>query len=62
MPIVITRHGKLYSAEVTPPHGRGAAWSTPKPMTEAELLDAFRERGCHQTDIGDALHEADRRA
>ena len=59
MAIVIFRMGQRYRANVTPPHCRGEAWSTPEPMTADELVDALRERGCHQTDIGDAFFDAD---
>jgi hypothetical protein len=59
MPIVIRKDGEFYMAEVTPPHGQGVAWSTPQPMSRDELIEALRERGCHQADIGDAFYEAD---
>jgi hypothetical protein len=59
VPIVISRHGTKYEAEVTPPHGGGVQWSTGEPMTRGVLIDALRARGCHQTDIGDAFYEAD---
>jgi hypothetical protein len=59
MPITIKRTGTKYEAEVTPPHGRGVPWSTAEPMTRTELIEALRERGCHQTDIGDAFYEVD---
>jgi hypothetical protein len=60
MPIVIKKENGGYTARVTPPHGRGAEWSTPQPMFRDELIAALRERGCHQTDIGDAFYETDR--
>jgi hypothetical protein len=28
-------------------------------MTNKELISALRERGCHDTDIGDAFYDAD---
>lgn len=59
MPIVITRVEDLYEAEVTPPHGGGRYWRSPQPMGIDDLIAALLERGCHQTDIGDALFEAD---
>ena len=59
MAIIITRIGQHYSAEVTPPHGGGKPWSTSEPMSTDDLVDALRERGCHQTDIGDAFYDAD---
>jgi hypothetical protein len=57
--IAIRRVGALYEATVTPPHGSGVAWSTPQLMSRDDLVTALRERGCHQTDIGDAFYEAD---
>jgi hypothetical protein len=59
MPIVILRTAGLYSAQVTPPHGGGAPWSSPAPMSRDELVAALRAIGCHQTDIGDAFFGAD---
>ena len=59
MPIQIRRVGALYEAEVTPPHGRGVPWSTDEPMSTDALVAALLQRGCHQTDIGDAFYEAD---
>jgi hypothetical protein len=56
---LIRKEGELYTAMVTPPEGRGIPWSSPTPMTADELIDALLERGCHQTDIGDAFYEAD---
>lgn len=59
MPIRIQRVGELYAAVVTPPHGRGEPWSTPAALPLQELVERLEELGCHQTDIGDALFEAD---
>jgi hypothetical protein len=59
MAIAIKRVGSLYEATVTRPHGDGSDWTTPRPLTRDELVAALRERGCHQTDIGDAFYEAD---
>jgi hypothetical protein len=59
MPIVIARDGDSYSAEVTPPHGRGRHWKSPDAMGIDALIEALLALGCHQTDIGDALYEAD---
>ena len=59
MAIVIRRVDGLYEAEVTPPHGRGIPWKSPAPLGRDAMVEALRERGCHQTDIGDAFYEAD---
>lgn len=48
----------LYEASVRPPHGR-VPWDSPHPMRVGDLIDALLALGCHQTDIGDALFEAD---
>jgi hypothetical protein len=58
MSIRIDLVGDQYLATVTPPHG-SAAWATPKPLTQAELIAKLREIGCHTTDIGDAFYAAD---
>ncbi len=57
--IVVTRSGDFYRATVTPPHGGGRPWSSPKPLSASQLIDSLREAGCHTTDITDALYEAD---
>ena len=59
VPIVISRVGDLYAATVSPPHGGGVPWTSSKPMTADSLIDALRQHGCHQTDIGDAFDFAD---
>jgi hypothetical protein len=59
MAIRIERVGGKYSAVVTPPHGRSTSWRTTEPLILTDLIDALSRRGCHQTDIGDALYEAD---
>jgi hypothetical protein len=59
MAITIRRVGDRYLAEVTPPHAGGTAWTTPAPLEAQELIRDLLGRGCHQTDIGDALYEAD---
>ena len=59
MAIVIKRSGSLYEATITSPHGGGKPWATPQPMSRDSVIAALRDRGCHQTDIGDAFYEAD---
>jgi len=44
-----------YQAEVTPPHST-RPWKTPMPLRLRELIDTLVQKGCHQTDIGDALY------
>lgn len=59
MAIKIERANGRYSAVVTPPHGGGIPWATPESLAVEELICALVHRGCHQTDVGDALYEAD---
>lgn len=59
MAITITRVADKYVADVTPPHCRGIRWSTAGPMGANELIHQLLDRGCHQTDIGDAFYAAD---
>jgi hypothetical protein len=49
-----------YLARVTPPHGGGRMWASERPQSKAELITELQAMGCHQTDIGDALFQADR--
>jgi len=58
MPIVIKKSGLAYEAVATPPHTTGPAWRSSQPMPARELIAALLERGCHQTDVGDALYAA----
>ena len=59
MAIRIRRVGQLYEASVTPPHGNGMPWSSKVPLRRDDLVKVLLDRGCHQTDIGDAFYEAD---
>jgi hypothetical protein len=59
VPIRIAKTGDRFSADVTPPHGSGSPWETPAPLFPSDLIAALRAQGCHQTDIADALYEAD---
>jgi hypothetical protein len=59
MSIVIWRTGRKYQAHVTPPHGSGVEWRTDAPLSSESLISELLARGCHQTDIADALYEAD---
>ncbi len=58
MSITIRKADGLCKA-VTPPHGEGVRWVSPRAMSRDESVEALRERGCHQADIGDAFYEAD---
>lgn len=59
MAIVILPAGDLYEASVTPPHGRGVRWVSPRPMPADSLVTALLKLGCRQIDIGDAFQDAD---
>ena len=58
MAIVIKQSGSGYEAVASPPHTTGPAWHSSQPMSARELIAALLERGCHQTDVGDALFAA----
>ena len=61
MTIIIERVGNLYIAKLTPPRRDGPLWQSTEPMERRELIQKLFSLGCHQTDIGDALNEADRK-
>jgi hypothetical protein len=53
----IIRSGKRsYLAEATP-HFKNE-WRTPEPIGLRQLIAELEGMGCHQQDIGDALHTA----
>jgi hypothetical protein len=58
MAIVIKKSGSACEAVATPPHITGPAWQSSQPMPARELMAALLERGCHQTDVGDARYAA----
>lgn len=58
MPIKVVPQGNLYTAEVTPPHGGGRPWRSPRPMKVMELVAALKAIGCDQKDISDAFEAA----
>jgi hypothetical protein len=58
MTIVVKQTSFGYEAIATPPHVSGAAWQSSHPMPVGELIAALLQRGCHQTDIGDAFYAA----
>jgi hypothetical protein len=49
----------FYEAEVTSPHV-GVAWSTSEPLRMHVLSRELVAKGLHQTDVGDAIDDADR--
>ena len=57
MAIHVERAVSGYKVCATPPHVR-VSWRSDAPMSASQLIDALKERGCHQTDIGDALYTA----
>lgn len=60
MAIRVTRVKDLFTASVTPPHGRLGDWITSEPLEASALIRKLRDEvGCHTTDITDALYEAD---
>jgi hypothetical protein len=59
MAINVRREGDFYRVTVTPPHGGGRYWSSRKALTADDVVNKLRKLGCHQTDIGDAMFEAD---
>jgi len=58
MSIRIWKDGRMYSAEVTPPHC-DISWTSPHPMSPQELYNKLLELGCHPVDVLDALTESD---
>jgi hypothetical protein len=60
MAIHIERSGAGYDISATPPHVP-VSWRSDSPMSATQVIDALKERGCHQTDIGDALYTANPR-
>jgi hypothetical protein len=47
-----------YVATATPPHSK-SNWKSTEPLRLGQLIDELQAQSCHQTDIGDALYEAD---
>ena len=60
MPIKVTKISEaFYIATATPPQIQ-EAWSTLEPLRMHRLCDELVNRGIHQTDIMDAIDQADR--
>ena len=45
-----------YRVSVSPPHGE--PWTSPRLLSATEVLEELSVRGCHSTDITDALYAA----
>jgi hypothetical protein len=60
MAIKVTKASNgLYIAQAVPPD-LAEEWSTLVPNAADDLVHELFKRGAHQTDIGDAIYEADR--
>ena len=57
MAIQLRLDGERFWVEVT--HLDGAEWRPDRPLTATEVLRELSRRGCHSTDITDALDQAD---
>jgi hypothetical protein len=59
MPLKIVKvSDDLYSVSATPPDV-GEEWTPSGPVRGRHLTRELIERGMHQTDVGDAMYEAD---
>ncbi len=45
-----------YRVSVSPPHAE--SWHSTGPLTPTQVLEELSDRGCHSTDITDALYAA----
>jgi hypothetical protein len=60
MPKTVTKISEAYyRATATPPHVN-ESWSSTEPLRMHKLCDELIARGAHQTDVGDAIDQADR--
>jgi len=60
MPISITKISEAYyRASATPPHVL-APWSATEPLRMHQVCNELIARVVHQTDVGDAIDQADR--
>ena len=57
MPIRLTSDGDRLWVEVTPSHA--SAWRSDAALTATGVLEILAAKGCHSTDIADALYAAD---
>jgi len=56
MPIEVVYESGGYGVSVSPPHAE--SWQSTRPMTATDVLAELSARGCHSTDITDALYAA----
>lgn len=59
MPITVYKRDDKYDVIVSPPHAGGRHWRSSEPLTANQVVQKLEELGCHQTDIGDAMFDAD---
>ena len=60
MALIVTKVSHaFYTAMVSPPHTR-EAWKTEEPLRMHQLCNQLLVLGLHQSDIGDAINQADR--
>lgn len=52
----VTYEAGGYRVDVSPPHAE--TWESPHLLTATEVLEELSKRGCHSTDITDALFAA----
>ena len=57
MAIHLTADGENFWVEVTQPHAE--AWRSDAPLSATDVLKVLSDKGCHSTDITDALYAAD---
>ena len=55
--IDISPDGDLFVVSVSPPHGE--QWKSPRALTAWEVARELGERGCHSTEITDALDQTE---
>ena len=56
MPVDVFYQGGGYRVSVSPPHAE--PWASTRLMSATEVLEELSARGCHSTDITDALYAA----
>jgi hypothetical protein len=56
--ITITKTPAGYTCTATPPEAQ-TSWSTDTPEAVERIINELRDRGAHQSDIGDAFYLAD---